>query len=268
MALVEVKVPDIGDFKDVAIIELLVKAGDTVKAEQSLLTVESDKASMEIPSSAAGVVKEMKVAMGDKVNEGTVILLLETGAAAPAPAPAPAASASAPAPAPAQASAPAPAPAAAPAAGGLVDVEVPDIGDFADVGVIEILVQVGDTVKLEQSLITVESDKASMEIPSSHAGVVKALKVKVGDRVSKGSVIATIEAAGGTAAPAPAQAAAAPAPAVAAVPAPQAAPASAPAAAAVPAHDPTKPPLNLPHASPSIRRVARELGVPLEEVKG
>ena len=268
MALVEVKVPDIGDFKDVAIIELLVKAGDTVKAEQSLLTVESDKASMEIPSSAAGVVKEMKVAMGDKVNEGTVILLLVTGAAAPAPAPAPAASASAPAPAPAQASAPAPAPAAAPAAGGLVDVEVPDIGDFADVGVIEILVQVGDTVKLEQSLITVESDKASMEIPSSHAGVVKALKVKVGDRVSKGSVIATIEAAGGTAAPAPAQAAAAPAPAVAAVPAPQAAPASAPAAAAVPAHDPTKPPLNLPHASPSIRRVARELGVPLEEVKG
>src|SRR6516225_4599411 len=114
MALVEVKVPDIGDFKDVAIIELLVKAGDTVKAEQSLLTVESDKASMEIPSSAAGVVKEMKVAMGDKVNEGTVILLLETGAAAPAPAPA----AAAPAPAPAQAAAPAPAPvAAAPAAG-------------------------------------------------------------------------------------------------------------------------------------------------------
>ena len=149
-----------------------------------------------------------------------------------------------------------------------IEVKVPDIGDFKDVGVIELLVKPGDSVKAEQSLITVESDKASMEIPSSHAGVVKALKVKVGDRVSKGSVIATIEAAGGTAAPAPAQAAAAPAPAVAAVPAPQAAPASAPAAAAVPAHDPTKPPLNLPHASPSIRRVARELGVPLEEVKG
>src|SRR6516225_7969998 len=281
MALVEVKVPDIGDFKDVAIIELLVKAGDTVKAEQSLLTVESDKASMEIPSSAAGVVKEMKVAMGDKVNEGTVILLLETGAAAPAPAPAPAASASAPAPAPAQASAPAPAPAAAPAAGGLVDVEVPDIGDFADVGVIEILVQVGDTVKLEQSLITVESDKASMEIPSSHAGVVKALKVKVGDRVSKGSVVATIEGAGGAAAPA-----SAPTPSVASpkpAPAEEASDSGTSAAAeiqdprgierplpaaAMPAHDPTKPPLNLPHASPSIRRVARELGVPLEEVKG
>src|SRR4051812_43837446 len=196
MALVEVKVPDIGDFKDVAIIEVLVKPGDTVKAEQSLLTVESDKASMEIPSSAAGVVKEMKVAMGDKINEGTVILMLETGAAAApaasAPAPAPA---QAPAPARAPAQAPGPAPAPAAAGGGSVDVEVPDIGDFADVGVIEILVKVGDTVQVEQSLITVESDKASMEIPSSHAGVVKALKVKVGDRVSKGSVVATIEAA-------------------------------------------------------------------------
>ena len=271
MALVEVKVPDIGDFKDVAIIELLVKPGDTVKAEQSLLTVESDKASMEIPSSTAGVVKELKVALGDKVNEGTVILMLETGAAA-APAPAAAATpAAAPAPAPA-AAAPAPAPAAAPAAaGGSVEVEVPDIGDFADVGVIELLVKVGDTVKVEQSLITVESDKASMEIPSSHAGVVKALKVKVGDRVSKGSVVATIEATGGAAAPAPAPApaaaAAAPAPATAAVPAPAAAVATAPAAA-VPAHDPTVPPLNLPHASPSIRRTARELGVPLAEVKG
>jgi len=261
MAMVEVKVPDIGDFKDVAIIEVLVKPGDSVKAEQSLLTVESDKASMEIPSSAAGVVKEMKVAMGDKVNEGTVILLLETGAAA----------------APAQA-APAPAPAAT---GGLVDVEVPDIGDFADVGVIELLVKVGDTVAVEQSLITVESDKASMEIPSSHAGVVKALKVKVGDRVSKGSVVATIEGAGGAAAPvaAAAPSVASPKPA----PAEEASDSGTSAAAeiqdprgierplpvaAVPAHDPTRPPLNLPHASPSIRRMARELGVPLEEVKG
>ena len=175
MALVEVKVPDIGDFKDVAIIELLVKPGDTVKAEQSLLTVESDKASMEIPSSTAGVVKELKVALGDKINEGTVILMLETGAAAapaPAPAAAPTPAAAAPAPTPAPAAA-APAPAAS---GGSVEIEVPDIGDFADVGVIELLVKVGDVVKSEQSLITVESDKASMEIPSSHAGTIKALK--------------------------------------------------------------------------------------------
>src|SRR3982750_1416425 len=131
MALVEVKVPDIGDFKDVAIIEVLAKPGDTVKAEQSLLTVESDKASMEIPSSTAGVVKELKVALGDKINEGTLLLMLETGAAAPPPPPPP------PAPAPDQAAArasgsPAPAP-APPASGGTVDVQVPDIGDFADV---------------------------------------------------------------------------------------------------------------------------------------
>ena len=213
MALVEVKVPDIGDFKDVQIIELLVKPGDTIRAEQSLVTVESDKASMEIPSSHAGVVKELKVALGDKINEGSLLLLLETGAAA-APAPA------APAVAEAQGAAP-PAPdkavaaasgspaAAAAAAGGLVDIAVPDIGDFADVGVIELLVKVGDTVAAEQSLMTVESDKASMEIPSSHAGVIKALKVAVGDRVSKGSIIASIEATGGAAVPASAPAAAA-----------------------------------------------------------
>jgi len=288
MALVEVKVPDIGDFKDVQIIELLVKPGDTVKAEQSLVTVESDKASMEIPSSTAGVVKELKVALGDKINEGTLLLLLETGAAAaPAPAPAPTAAATpaaAPA-APVPAAAPAPQAAAqaagSPAAsGGTVDVQVPDIGDFADVGVIELLVKVGDTVKVEQSLITVESDKASMEIPSSHAGVVKALRVAVGDRVSKGSVIATIEATGGVAAPAPLlQSAASPNPA----PAEEAADSGTSAAAEIqaprsierplpasslPPHEPTQPPLNLPHASPSIRRLARELGVPLEEVKG
>ena len=291
MALVEVKVPDIGDFKDVQIIELLVKPGDTVKVEQSLVTVESDKASMEIPSSTAGVVKELKVALGDKINEGTLLLVMETGAAAaPAPAQAQAAgtpavapaapSPAAPAPAPDPAAAPssvAPAPASAsasaPASGGLVDVQVPDIGDFVDVGVIELLVKVGDTVAVEQSLITVESDKASMEIPSSHAGVIKALKVAVGDRVAKGSVVATIEATGGApaSAPAPAAAAAASAPATASAPAP--APVAAPAekavpTAALPPHDPTTAPLNLPHASPSIRRSARELGVPLEEVKG
>ena len=155
MALVEVKVPDIGDFDEVAVIELLVKPGDAVKAEQSLITVESDKASMEIPSSHAGVVKELKVKLGDKVKEGSVVLLIEAegaGAAAPAAAPAPAAAA----PAPAAAAAPA----AAPAASGPVNVLVPDIGDFKDVVVIEVFVKPGDTIKLEQSLITVESDKA------------------------------------------------------------------------------------------------------------
>ncbi|SEK06540.1 MULTISPECIES: dihydrolipoyllysine-residue acetyltransferase [unclassified Variovorax] len=271
MAAVEVKVPDIGDFDEVAVIEVLVKVGDTVKAEQSLITVESDKASMEIPSSTAGVVKELKVEIGAKVKQGSVVLVLEAegagAAAAPAPAPAaaPAAAASAPA-------AAAPAPAAAPAASGPIDVKVPDIGDFKDVAVIELLVKVGDTIAAEQSLITVESDKASMEIPSSAAGVLKELKVKVGDTVNIGDLIAVLEgsvaaAAAPAAAPAPAQAAAA-APATASASAPAPAPAAAAAAPAA-AHQPTAAPSgNLPHASPSVRKFARELGVPLEEVKG
>ncbi|MCP5285622.1 MAG: dihydrolipoyllysine-residue acetyltransferase [Burkholderiaceae bacterium] len=260
MALVEIKVPDIGDFKEVAVIELLVKPGDVVKAEQSLITVESDKASMEIPSSQAGTVKELRVALGDKVGEGSVVLMLETegaGAAAPAvpaapPAAAPVAAAAAVAAAPA-------------AAGGTVEVRVPDIGDFKEVAVIEVMVKPGDTVKAEQSLITVESDKASMEIPSSHAGVVKELKVALGDKVGEGSVILVLEAAGGSApaaVPSPAAAAAVAAPVAAPVPA--AAPASAPSSSPAVATPAGK----LPHASPSVRRFARELGVPLADVAG
>lgn len=269
MATVEVKVPDIGDFKDVEIIELLVKVGDTIAVDQSLLTVESDKASMEIPSSHAGVVKEMKVKLGDKVSQGVLVLLLESaGAGTPAAVATPAAApAAAPAPAPGPAAAPA-APAAV-AAAGPVEVRVPDIGDFKEVAVIEVFVKPGDSVKVEQSLITVESDKASMEIPSSHAGVVSELKVKVGDKVKEGSLIALLQGAAGASAaaapaPAPAVAAASPA-AVPAAPTPVAA--SAPAAA-MPAHDPTAPKGALPHASPSVRRFARELGVPLHEVVG
>ena len=269
MALVEVKVPDIGDFKEVEIIELLVKPGDSIKAEQSLITVESDKASMEIPSSHAGVVKELKVKVGDKVGEGSLVLMLETGAAAAtAPAAAPAAPAAVPV-----AVAPAPAPAAAATAApasGPVEVLVPDIGDFDAVAVIELLVKPGDTIKAEQSLITVESDKASMEIPSSHAGVVKELRVKIGDKVSKGSVVAIVTSSGVASAAAPAAAVAGASAAVAA-----AAPATASApvertvpTAALPAHEPTAPKGVLPHASPTIRKLARELGVPLEEVKG
>ncbi|MDR7149372.1 pyruvate dehydrogenase E2 component (dihydrolipoamide acetyltransferase) [Hydrogenophaga palleronii] len=266
MALVEVKVPDIGDFDEVAVIELLVKVGDTVKAEQSLITVESDKASMEIPSSTAGVVKELKVALGDKVKEGSVVLVVEAAGEAAAPAPA---AASAPAPA-AAAPAAAPATPAAPAASGPVEVRVPDIGDFKDVAVIEVLVKPGDAVKVEQSLITVESDKASMEIPSSAAGVLKELKVKVGDKVNIGDLLAILEGTAGAAAPASAPATAAPAPAAAPATAAAVAPSTATtSAAAAPAHNPTATPaLGLPHASPSVRKFARELGVPLEEVQG
>jgi pyruvate dehydrogenase E2 component (dihydrolipoamide acetyltransferase) len=265
--MVEVKVPDIGDFDEVAVIELLVKVGDTVKAEQSLITVESDKASMEIPSSTAGVIKELKVSLGDKVKEGSVVLVLEAAgdaAAAPAAAaPAPAAAA------PAQA-APVAAPAAAPAAAaGPVEVRVPDIGDFKDVAVIEVLVKPGDKIAVEQSLITVESDKASMEIPSAAAGVLKELKVKVGDTVNIGDLLAILEGVA-SAAPAAAPPASSPAP-VAAAAAPQAAAAPVPAAPATApaAHNPTgTSAVGLPHASPSVRKFARELGVPLDEVKG
>jgi pyruvate dehydrogenase E2 component (dihydrolipoamide acetyltransferase) len=271
MALVEVKVPDIGDFKEVEVIELMVKPGDTIAADQSLLTVESDKASMEIPSSHAGVVKEIKVKLGDKVAMGSLVLVLETAAGAAA---APAATAAATAPATPAAALPAaatPAPAAAPAApaaaSGPVQIVVPDIGDFDEVAVIEVFVKVGDSVKVEQSLITVESDKASMEIPSSHAGTVTQVLVKVGDKVKKGSPVALLQGVAGAASAAPAPAAAA-APASAAPASSAAAAVAAAPAAAMPAHEPTAAKSNLPHASPSIRRFARELGVPLVEVKG
>ncbi|HQQ53889.1 MAG TPA: dihydrolipoyllysine-residue acetyltransferase [Ottowia sp.] len=258
MALVEVKVPDIGDFSDVAVIELLVAPGDTVKLEQSLITVESDKASMEIPSSAAGVVRELKVKIGDKVSQGSLVLLLESADSASKPAPAQAQQA----PAAIDTIANAAPPAAASVASGPVEVRVPDIGDFKDVAVIEVFVQPGDTIRVEQSLITVESDKASMEIPSSAAGVVREMKVKVGDKVNQGDLLALLEGAAPVAA-APAAAAPANAPAPAAVSAP-----AAPPLAAAPAHEPTRAPLGLPHASPSVRKFARELGVPLAEVKG
>ena len=271
MALVEVKVPDIGDFDEVAVIELLVKVGDTVKAEQSLITVESDKASMEIPSSTAGVVKELRVKLGDKVKEGSVVLMVEASGAVAASPSAPATASDAAPVAAAPATAPA-AVAAAPAASGPVEVHVPDIGDFKDVAVIEIFVKPGDAIKMEQSLITVESDKAAMEIPSSAAGVLKELKVKIGDKVNIGDLLAILEGNVAAAAPAAVSAVASGSAAPAAVSAPVTAPTTAPttaaAAASAPAHNPGASTLGLPHASPSVRKFARELGVPLEEVKG
>ena len=280
MSIIEVKVPDIGDFDEVAVIELMVKVGDTVKAEQSLITVESDKASMEIPSSHAGVVKEVKVKLGDNVKQGSLVVMLEVAGensvsnSAPAHV-AVASGAPVSAAAPTAPAAPVVAPVAAAASTGPVNVFVPDIGDFKDVVVIEVFVKVGDTVKVEQSLITVESDKASMEIPSSHAGVVKELKVKLGDTVNIGDLLALLEGAAGAAAPA-AHSATAPAAASLAAPAsapavPTSAPAATAAAAAaapVAAHNPTALAAGLPHASPSVRKFARELGVPLAEVKG
>ena len=284
--LIEVQVPDIGDFDEVDVIEVLVAEGDRIEEDQSLITVESDKASMEIPSSAAGIVKSLKVKVGDKVSEGTVLLELEpdagvasasepsataenkvsTETAADTSAPVAAASASA---APADAS------------GGVVQVVVPDIGDFDEVDVIEVLVNEGDTVQEEQSLITVESDKASMEIPSSHAGRVVALRVKVGDKVAKGSLILELAAAGGSEAAAPASSTVAPTPAAAeptAVKAPTEATHAYPIQRAELGDDRESPTAsyalsaqefrNLPHASPSVRKFARELGVDLTAVNG
>ena len=276
MALTEIKVPDIGDFDSVGVIEVLVNVGDTIKVEQSLITVESDKASMEIPSSHAGVLKELKVKLGDKVAQGAVIAVIETAdvASAPAAAAAPAPAAAAPVAAQNVAPAPAaPAQAATPAAApSNVNIAIPDIGDFKDVAVIELLVKVGDTVTAEQSLFTVESDKASMEIPSPAAGTITALTLKIGDKVNVGDVVGAMSVQGAAPAAVAAPAAAAPvaaqntAPAVAA-PAP-AAPAAV-AAVAAPAHNPTVAPTGaLPPASPSVRKFARELGVPLAEVKG
>jgi pyruvate dehydrogenase E2 component (dihydrolipoamide acetyltransferase) len=267
---IEVKVPDIGDYTDIPVIEVLVKAGDTVEKEQSLVTLESDKATMDVPSPAAGVVKEVKVKVGDNVSEGSLIVVLEGAGEAKAAQPA---KAEAPAAAPAKAEAPAAAKAEAPAArsgGGTVDVKVPDIGDFKDIPVIEIGVKVGDRVEKEQSLVTLESDKATMDVPSPAAGVVKELKVKIGDTVSEGTLIVVLEGEGGaTAAPAAAPAAPQEAPKAEApkpAPAEKAAPSALAQAPAIPAGEGGS--RTSSHASPSVRKFARELGVDVSVVTG
>ncbi|HDY8036952.1 TPA: pyruvate dehydrogenase complex dihydrolipoyllysine-residue acetyltransferase [Vibrio vulnificus] len=246
--LKEVCVPDIGG-DEVEVTEILVAVGDSIAEEQSLLTVEGDKASMEVPAPFAGTLKEIKVAAGDKVSTGSLVMIFEvagSGAAAPAPV----------------ASA---APVAAPAASGAgtqerKEVNVPDIGGD-EVEVTEIMVAVGDTVTEEQSLITVEGDKASMEVPAPFAGTVKEIKVAAGDKVSTGSLIMVFEVAGtpvAGAAPAPA----APAQAAAPAAAPAAKPAAAPAATEFEENN------DYAHASPVVRRLAREFGVNLAKVKG
>ncbi|MBN6150434.1 dihydrolipoyllysine-residue acetyltransferase [Xanthomonas sp. AmX2] len=302
----EALVPDIGDYSDVPVIEVLVAVGDTVSKDQSLVTLESDKATMEVPSPYAGVIKELKVKVGDSLSEGKVVALIEVaGAGADAAAPAPAAAKAAPAPAKQEAGTqapakpesvkPAPASAAPASGGGIVEARVPDIGDYSEVPVIEVLVAVGDTVAKDQSLVTLESDKATMEVPSSVAGVVKELKVKVGDSLSEGKVVALIEVAGANA-DAPSANAVQPSAetggGVEPVPASSApdklaqreiaqvqssAPAKA-AAAGASAGTPSSPPVEfnadsvlpqkVPYASPAVRVFARELGVDLFQVTG
>ncbi|GIZ18695.1 pyruvate dehydrogenase complex dihydrolipoyllysine-residue acetyltransferase [Citrobacter europaeus] len=242
----EVHVPDIGG-DEVEVTEVMVKVGDTVAAEQSLITVEGDKASMEVPAPFAGTVKEIKINTGDKVSTGSLIMVFEVAGAAPAAAPA-------------QAAAPA---AAAPAASGSKEVNVPDIGGD-EVEVTEVMVKVGDKIAAEQSLITVEGDKASMEVPAPFAGTVKEIKISTGDKVKTGSLIMVFEVEGAAPAAAPAQAAA---PAPAAAPAQAAKPAAAPAAKAEGKSEFAENDAYV-HATPLIRRLAREFGVNLAKVKG
>lgn len=255
---IEIHVPDIGA-DEVEVTEVLVKVGDKVTLDQSLLSVEGDKASMEVPAAQAGTVKEIKVKAGDKVKTGSLIMLFEAeGAAVTAPAAA----------APAPVAAPAPG-AAAPAAAELKEVQVPDIGGDA-VEVTEVMVKVGDSVTADQSLLSVEGDKASMEVPAPFAGTVKEIKVKVGDKVQTGSSVFVFEVTGSAPAAA-APAAAAPAAIAAPTPAPVTAPApsvSAPAAAPTAAASEFTENQAYAHASPVVRRLAREFGVDLSKVTG
>ena len=239
---VEVAVPDIGDFKDVPVIEVLVKPGDRIEREAPLVTLESDKASMEVPSSTAGTVADVRVKVGDKVSQGTILLTVTsdeantTSSAVPEQAPQPQAQS-------AQQSS-------------VVELKVPDLGDFKDIPVIEVLVKPGDAVEREAALVTLESDKASMDVPASQAGTIEEVRVKVGDRVSQGTIIATLRSSSAARPAAPAATApAAPKQSTTAARAP------APAAAA------TSDGKNV-HASPAVRRLARELGVALSNVSG
>jgi pyruvate dehydrogenase E2 component (dihydrolipoamide acetyltransferase) len=285
MSTIEVRVPDIGDFKDVPVIEVFVKPGDVVKPEDALATLESDKATMDVPSPAGGTVREVRIKVGDKVSEGTVVLLLDAAGAvaaavrdegqplhaAPGYAPpaesAPSAAAERePRGEKGRADVPGEGATATPPAGSTVEVRVPDIGDFKDVPVIEVFVKPGDVVNVDDALVTLESDKATMDVPSPLAGTVEGVRVAVGEKVSEGTVIATVIPAGAIGAAPQKTAVAVPAaPPAAPVPA-----AKAPAAAAPPvAQAPDVPGTTAPsHASPSVRKFARELGVDLARVKG
>ncbi len=259
---IEVRVPDLGNFTEVGVIEVLVKPGDRVEVDTPLITLETEKATMDVPSTAAGTVEAVHVQAGGKVSQGALVVTLRGEGEAPAPAsPAPASAATT----PTRPAAPA---AAAPTK---VDVTVPDMGNFTEVGVIEVLVKPGDKVEVDSPLVTLETEKATMDVPSTAAGTVEAVHVQAGGKVGPGSRVVTLS--GVVAAPAAAPAADAPAaPAAAAAASTASAPRSAPtpAQAARPA---SLPPVNeagfsTAHAGPSVRKLARELGVDLARVKG
>ncbi|VTU36258.1 Dihydrolipoyllysine-residue acetyltransferase component of pyruvate dehydrogenase complex [Variovorax sp. PBL-H6] len=245
---IDIKVPDIGDFSDVPVIEIFVKPGDTVKAEDPLVSLESDKATMDVPAPRGGVVEAIAVKLGDKVSEGSVIMSFKANGATAAPA------------APAEVTKPtvSAAPSATSAPAGVAEVRVPDIGDFKDVPVIEIFVKIGDTVKAEDPIVSLESDKATMDVPAPLSGVVTAIGVRIGDKVSEGSVILSLATGD--------------APASAVVPSPQPSPASGRGSEAAAALTAGKAEIEaafaLAYAGPAVRKLARELGVDLGKLKG
>lgn len=247
MAIENVIVPDVGGAADVEVIEILVKPGDTVAVDDGLVTLESDKASMDVPSTVAGVIKDIKVKLGDKINEGDLIVTVETDTAA--------ASTETAIPAKTDTSPP-----AAPqvSASAVQDVIVPDVGGATDVEVIEVLVKPGDSVTVDQGLVTLESDKASMDVPSTVAGVVKTVKVKLGDKINEGDVIVTVEG----------QAVASAVPASTTTSAPATAPATTPAPKT--ASEPVEPVVQSGdvYAGPGVRRIAQEFGVNLSQITG
>ncbi len=253
---IEVRVPDIGGFNDVPVIEVLVKPGDQVKKDDSLITLESEKASMEVPSSADGVVENVSIKVGDKVSEGMPIVTLRSDAAQPAaPAQAPLASKEAPASAEIQQTAE-------------VELRMPDIGDFQEIPVIEVAIKPGDRIEKESPLVTLESEKASMDVPSSAAGTIKNVLVKVGDKVSKGTVLATLVSDAAPAAPkAASQAKTADAPTLRQAQGDETRHAE-PVEARADISNASHAPGGVVHASPAIRRFARELGVDLRGVAG
>ena len=266
----DITIPDIGNYEGIPVIEVLVADGDAVDKEQPLLVLESDKATMEVPAPAAGIIRGLKLKVGDKVSQGDLIGQLEAAESKPAPGEPDQPAAAAPS-EPAKAKAAAPAPTAAPSGqakpspAGRTEVKVPDIGDYAGIPVIEVLVNDGDVVDKDQALLVLESDKATMEVPAPAAGTVRAFRLKVGDKVSQGDTVCTLEA--GAAAPATEPetgpvAADNKAESTAAAAAPtRTATSSAPAAASTDAGD-------VPYAGPATRKFARQLGVDLARVKG
>jgi len=268
MSTVEVRVPDMGNFESVTVIDVLVKPGDTIDIDTPLVTLETDKATMDVPSTAKGVVEKVHVAKGGQVSTGALIVTARAAAGATTSAPA---ATAVPAAAPAAANAAPPPTPAAPVKESSIDVRVPDMGSFDSVAVIEVMVKPGDTIDFDTPLATLETDKATMDVPSTAKGVVEKVHVTKGGSVSPGALVVTVKGFAAAAATAPAVAA--PAAGKPAAPAsaprqavPQGASQSLPVRSAMPAIDEAS--FGTAHASPSVRKFARELGVNLGSVRG